>query len=85
MTKLDLLDIDRRANEDFGALTEVERNLYVLLLFFALHDMEGITHFFSHHPHHLPRLLTFLADAEAPNWRTVSDLAQFLRTKAGGS
>ncbi len=85
MTNLDLLDIDRRGNEDFEALSEVEKNLYVLLLFFTLHDMEGITHFFSHHAHHLPRLLAFLADAEAPNWRAVSDLTQFLRIKAGGS
>jgi hypothetical protein len=85
MTKLDLLDICERGNKDFEALSEIEKNLYVLLLFFQLYDMEGMTHFFSHELHHLPRLLAFLAAAEAPNYRAVSDLAGFLKMKAGGS
>jgi hypothetical protein len=85
MAKLDLLDINDRGDKDFDALGEVEKDLYVLLLFFALIDMEGITHFFSHHLRHLPRLLAFLAAAEAPNWRPVHDLAAFLKMKAGGS
>ena len=85
MTKLDLLDINERGDKDFGALNDVEKNLYVLLLFVTLHEMEGITHFFSHHLDHLPRVLGFLAAIEAPNWHAVHDLAEFLKTKAGGT
>ena len=85
MTKLDLLDVCERGIADFGALSEVEKDLYVLLLFFQLRDMEGITHFFQHHAEHVPRLLTFLAAVEAPNRRAVSELAEFLRVKAGGA
>jgi hypothetical protein len=85
MTRLDLLEVNQRGDENFDALTEIEKDLYVLVLFFHLRDMEGITHFFSHHAHHVPRLLAFLAAAKAANWRAVSDLAEFLRTNAGRS
>jgi hypothetical protein len=85
MRKLDLSDINERGDADFDSLSEIEKNLYVLLLFFLLRDMEGLTHFFSHHPHHVPRLLVFLATVEAPNRRAVSELAEFFRVKAGGS
>ena len=77
--KLELLDINERGDKDFDALREVEKDLYVLLLFYHLHEMEGITHFFSHHLDHLPRVLTFLAAINAPNWPAVRDLAQFFR------
>ena len=83
--KLELLDINERGDKDFDALREVEKDLYVLLLFYHLHEMEGITHFFSHHLDHLPRVLTFLAAIEAPNWPAVSDLAQLFKAKAGGT
>jgi len=85
MLQLDLMDVNDRGDKDFDALSELEQNLYVLLLFFTLHEMEGITHFFSHRVHHLPRLLAFLGEAEAPNWRAVHDVAEFLKMKAGGS
>src|SRR5262245_40609086 len=55
------------------------------MLFFNLQEMEGITHFFSHHLDHLPCLLNFLAAIEAPNSPTVHDLAEFLRTRSGGT
>ena len=85
MTKLDLLDINERGDKDFDGLSEVEKNLYVLLLFFTLQEMEGITHFFSHHLAHLPRVLNFLAVIDAPNWQSVRDLADFLKTRSGGT
>lgn len=84
-TKLDLLDVNKRGDENFGALTEVEKDLYVLLRFFILYEMEGITHFFSHHLDHLPRLLSFMALIKAPNRRAVSDLAKFLKAQSGGT
>jgi hypothetical protein len=85
MTKLDLLEIMNRGDKDFESLDEVEKNLYVTTLFLALYEMEGITHFFTHHIQHLPRLLTFLHATGAPNWRAVSDLADFLKQNSGGS
>ncbi len=85
MTKLNLLDVNERGDADIDALSQVEKDLYVLLLFSTLHEMEGMTHFFTHHLHHLPRLLAVLAAVKAPNWRVVSDLAGFLKMKAGGS
>ena len=85
MTKLDLLDINERGDKNFDGLSEVEKNLYVLLLFFTLHEMEGITHFFSHHLTHLQRVLSFLAAIDAPNWHSVRDLADFLKTRSGGT
>lgn len=85
MKKLELLDINERGDLDFDGLSEVEKDLYVLLLFFTLHEMEGITHFFSHHLVHLPRLLRFLETIQAPNWHAIRDLAEFLKTKSGGT
>ena len=67
------------------ALSEVEKDLYVLLLFYHLHEMEGITHFFSHQLDHLPRVVRFLAAIEAPNSRAVCDLAEFLKAQSGGT
>jgi len=83
-TKLDLLHVNKRGDVNFGALTEVEKDLYVLLEFFTLYEMEGITHFFYHHLDHLPRLLSFMALIKAPNRRAVSDLAKFLKAQSGG-
>ena len=83
--KIDLLDINERGDENFEALSEVEKNLYVLLLFFNLHEMEGITHFFSHHLDHLQRLLRFLAAIDAPNARAVHQLAEFFKAQSGGA
>lgn len=83
--KLDMLDLNLRGDENFDALTEIEKNLYVLFLFETLDEMEGVTHFFSHHSMHLPRLLAFLADVQAPNYRVVENLAHFFKDKAGGT
>jgi hypothetical protein len=83
--RLELLDINRRGDESFDTLGDVEKDLYVLFLFVTLHEMEGITHFFSHHPHHVARLLAFLAAVEAPNASALEALAAFFELKAGGS
>jgi hypothetical protein len=83
--KVDLIDINERGDRDFDSLCEVEKNLYVLLLFSVLHEMEGITHFFSYHMDHVPRVLDFLAAIEAPNSRAVCSLTDFLRVQCGGT
>lgn len=82
---LDMADVNYRGDADFTALSEVEKDLYVLLLFSLLRDMEGITHFYTHHAHHLPRLITFLEVARAPNYHAIHDLTEFLRVQAGDS
>jgi hypothetical protein len=83
--KMDLLDINRRGDENFAALTGLEKDLYVLLLFDALHVMEGISHFFAHHLERVPRLLAFLKACDAPNRAAIQDLVAFLREKVGGT
>ena len=85
MRKLNLMTVSERGDSDFGSLDDVDKDLYVLLLFFQLRDMEGITHFYSHHACHIPRLVAFLTAAEAPNARAVAELSAFLHERAGGS
>ncbi len=87
MTKLDLEDVHQRGIENFDALSEVEKNLYVILLFFLLYEMEGILHFYLYSVHlkHLPRLLEFMAAIRAPNYTEIRDLSEFLREKCGGT
>lgn len=85
MPTVDLLDISERGNEDFEELTDIEKDLYVLFLFVTLYEMEGVTHFFSHHLHQLTRLLSFMVAIQAPNEDAVRNLADFLKTRSGES
>ncbi len=85
MQKIDLLEMSSRGDNDFESLSEVEKDLYVLYMFYSLRDMEGITHFYTHHAEHTPRLVTFLTEAKAPNARAITELSEFLREKSGGS
>jgi hypothetical protein len=79
---MDIVDINRRGDENFDGLNEVEKNLYCLLLFQCLYEMEGMTHFFSHHFQHLPRVLSFMEAVKAPNRKAVRKIAEFLVRKA---
>jgi hypothetical protein len=79
---IDIDDMNRRGDENFDGLSEVEKNLYCLQLFQSLYEMEGMTHFFSHHFPHLPRVLSFMEAVRAPNRNSVHKIAELLVRKA---
>lgn len=81
---VDLLEINRRGDQDFEGLSDVEKNLYCVFLFQTLYEMEGFTHFFgTQHIQHLPRVLAFLGAARAPNRQAVQKMAEFLKREVG--
>ena len=76
---VDLPDISRRGDEDFGSLTESEKDLYCLMLFQVIHEMEGFDHFFvTDRNVHLPRILALLKAAEAPNYPSIKEMCDWI-------
>jgi hypothetical protein len=82
MSALDVAVLNHRGDAGFESLSELEKDIYVLMLFHTLYEMEGVTHFYSYHGGHAPRLVAFLEAVNAPNRRAVKELSRCFKDGA---
>lgn len=77
--RVDLLELNRRGGEDFDGLSEVEKDLYSLLVLALLSEMEGFEHcFFTDHNARIPRVISLLDAASSPNVRPVREMHDWI-------